>query len=258
MDVFLLGNGPLAAEAVEIVRGCGDRIVGVAVHPSDDAAIAREEIMSRASVPADAVLDGSDLDRPDVLERIASLGATVALSVKFGYILRPSFLALFPDRVFNLHTSLLPSNRGAYPNVWAIVDGTPAGVSLHVVDQGIDTGPVLAQTEVPVLAWDTGATLYARLDEAAADLLRGCWSDASSGRLTPRPQTGPATAHRTSDVEEIDEIDLTATYPASRLLDILRARTFPGHDGAYFTTPDGVRVHIRIHLQPDRSAAAHE
>jgi methionyl-tRNA formyltransferase len=258
MDVFLMGNGPLAAEAIDILREGGDRICGVAVHPSRNDSLGREQVLDRASVPSDTVFDGSTLERPDVVELIARLGADVALSVKFGYILRPAFLDRFPGRVFNLHTSLLPSNRGAYPNVWAIVDGTPAGVSLHVVDDGIDTGPLLAQAEVPVLAWDTGASLYTRLDQAAAELLRGSWSDVAAGRLTPRPQTGRISAHHTSDVGEIDEIDLSASYRASRLLDIIRARTFPGHDGAFFTTADGVRVNLRLQLEPDLPAAAHD
>jgi methionyl-tRNA formyltransferase len=251
MKILLLGNGPLAAQAVDIVRESGDELVGAVLHPPDAGGARRDEILERAELAPEAVVDGSELDDPAVLEELSALGADAALSVKFGYILRPSFLALFPDRIVNLHTSLLPYNRGAFPNVWAILDKTPAGVTVHVVDRGVDTGPILGQVEVPIFAWDTGASLYERLDSVAVHLLREIWPDVSAGRLLPREQSGPGTTHRVADVAAIDPIDMAASYVASDLIDLLRARTFPDHRGAFFLAPDGRRVYLRLTLEPE-------
>ena len=53
--------------------------------------------------------------------------------------------------IVNLHTGYLPWNRGMYPNVWPLVDWSPAGVTLHWMDEGIDTGDIIAQWRVDVV-----------------------------------------------------------------------------------------------------------
>ena len=74
------------------------------------------------------------LKEPKVLEAIDALQPDIGLSILFDYILRSEFLELCPLGVVNLHPSYLPYNRGQYPNVWSIMDGTPAGVTLHYID----------------------------------------------------------------------------------------------------------------------------
>ena len=72
------------------------------------------------------------------------------LLISFGYrhILTRDFLAKCLRPVINLHISFLPFNRGAHPNFWAFYEGTQSGVSIHLIDEGIDTGPVLFQEKV--------------------------------------------------------------------------------------------------------------
>jgi phosphoribosylglycinamide formyltransferase-1 len=98
----------------------------------------------------------------------------VELVVLAGYmhILRPSFLDAFPQRVINVHPSLLPDFPGAH----AVADQLAAGVSesgatVHVVDEGIDSGPILMQERVAVLPGDTVESLHARIKEIEHRLL---------------------------------------------------------------------------------------
>src|SRR5205823_2904000 len=157
------------------------------------------------------------------------------LSVLFDYILSGKFLALFPRGCLNLHPALLPYNRGEYPNVWSIVEGTPSGVTLHYIDEGIDTGDIIAQKAVPVDPVDTGETLYRKLEQASVVLFKETWPHVCAGRAPRIPQiltTG--TQHKRRDVETIDEIDLNRSYIAGDLINILRSRTFPPYRGAYF------------------------
>ena len=78
--------------------------------------------------------------------------------------MRPSFLGRFPDRVVNVHPALLPAFPGAHPVEDALAAGvTETGATVHMVDEGIDTGSVLRQEPVPVLPGDTSATLHARI-----------------------------------------------------------------------------------------------
>ncbi|MHC5002850.1 MAG: formyltransferase family protein, partial [Planctomycetota bacterium] len=144
--------------------------------------------------------------------------------------------------------------RGGYPNVWSIIDRTPAGATLHYIDEGVDTGPVIAQRRVEVGPTDTGATLYRRLERACVDVFRDTWPDLARGSIRAAPQDPSAgTSHRDRDVKEIDRIDLDATYRARDLIDLLRARTFPPHRGAYFVE-GGRRIYLRLELEAEPAA----
>jgi phosphoribosylglycinamide formyltransferase 1 len=98
----------------------------------------------------------------------------VRLVVLAGYmhVLTPAFLDAFPDAVVNVHPSLLP----AFPGMHAVEEQLAAGVSesgatVHMVDEGVDSGPVLAQERVPVLPGDTTATLHERIKTVEHELL---------------------------------------------------------------------------------------
>ena len=80
---------------------------------------------------------------PQPTEVLRNTQASVGLSCGYRHKLRQEEWECFPDGILNLHTGYLPWNKGAYPNVWPILDGSPAGVTLHRVDAGIDTGPIL-------------------------------------------------------------------------------------------------------------------
>src|SRR5262245_54565473 len=140
-----------------------DEVVGLVIHPEGRRRCG-PEMLAAAGLPREYVFDAKQLREPKTLERIRSLKADVGVSVLFGYILTRDLLSLMPHGCVNLHPAYLPYNRGAYPNVWSIVDGTPAGVTLHSIDAGIDTGPIIARREVPIDPTDTGETLYRKLE----------------------------------------------------------------------------------------------
>jgi phosphoribosylglycinamide formyltransferase 1 len=145
----------------------------VASNKPEAAALERAET---AGIP-NAVFELHDhADRPD---RDAAMADwleenDVDLVVLAGYmhLLTPAFLDRFPDRIVNVHPSLLP----AFPGAHAVEDQLAAGVresgaSVHLVDAGIDTGRVLAQERVTVEPGDTPATLHARIQAVEHRLL---------------------------------------------------------------------------------------
>jgi methionyl-tRNA formyltransferase len=70
------------------------------------------------------------------------------LSFGFRKIIRDNILKKLKKPIFNIHLSYLPFNRGAHPNFWSLIEDTPAGVSIHKVDSGIDTGSIIIRKKV--------------------------------------------------------------------------------------------------------------
>jgi methionyl-tRNA formyltransferase len=250
MRVVFLGNNRVAVEVLRWLKEQGVEIAALVVHPEGKRRLA-EELIDIANLPSSRVLEATQLRDPQCLHQLRQWQPDLGLSVYFGYILKPELLELFPSGVINLHPSLLPYNRGAHTNVWSIIERTPAGVSLHYIDKGIDTGDLVAQREVEILPWDTGFTLYDKLEEAAVELLQENWPVIARGAVTRQPQPpGEGTSHTTRDVAQIDRIDLDRSYTGRELIDLLRARTFPPYRNAYFQE-NGRRIFLRLELDPE-------
>ncbi|MBK8905702.1 MAG: formyl transferase [Anaerolineaceae bacterium] len=225
----------------------GVKIVGLVVHPETKQKY-RKEIVEAASLSSECIFDAPVLRQVATIEKIASLSADIGLSFYFGYLLKPVFLDLFPLGVVNLHPSFLPYNKGAYPNVWSIIDDTPAGTTLHYIDSGIDTGKIIAQQALAIDPKDTGKSLHEKLEKLSVRLFCETWPKIMANQVQPVPQTlDVGTVHFVKDVDQIDEIDLEKTYRAKDLVNLLRARTFPPYKGCYFLH-EGRKIFIRVQL----------
>jgi phosphoribosylglycinamide formyltransferase 1 len=118
--------------------------------------------------------DYSDRDERDAAMADWLVGHDVDLVVCAGYmhLLRPSFLERFPGRVVNVHPAPLPAFPGAHPLEDVLAAGaSAAAATVHFVDEGIDTGEVIASEPVPVREGDTVETLRERVHEAEHRLL---------------------------------------------------------------------------------------
>jgi methionyl-tRNA formyltransferase len=247
MRVLFLGNNRTGLNALlRLKRQPEDELVGLVVHPPERAKN-REEILAAAELPTDRVFNGAELGEAGVLSAIAALQPDIGVSVMFGYILRRPLLELLPAGCINVHPALLPFNRGSCPNVWSIVDRTPAGATVHFIDEGIDTGDIVAQLPVPVEPTDTGESLYYKLETACVELFERVWPLIRSGQPVRTPQPKAGVRRRKCDVEAIDEVFLDQEYKAGALIDLLRARTFPPHQGAFFCK-DGQKYYLRLQI----------
>ena len=247
MRIIFLGNNWVGWQVLNWLNAQAEEVVGLVVHPSHKRRYG-DEIIRSAQVKPDQYFDGSHIHKPETLQAIKELRPDIGVSVLFDYVLQPEILNLFPAGVVNLHPAYLPYNRGQYPNVWSIVEKSPAGATLHFVDRGVDTGDVIARRQVRVEPIDTGETLYRKLEVACVELFKETWPIIRSGGAPRIPQDRhQGTYHRTQDVEQIDHIDLDRTYKARDLIDVLRARTYPPYKGAYFVV-NGKRVYVRLQL----------
>lgn len=125
--------------------------------------------------------------------------------VLYGYrhIIRRELLDTAVMPPINLHISYLPFNRGAHPNFWCWMEETPAGVTIHELDAGVDTGPILAQKRlVNVQDNATFEDSYWQLRSLMEQVFFEKFPDILSGRLVSVPQKGPGTYRRSGELPE--------------------------------------------------------
>jgi methionyl-tRNA formyltransferase len=226
----LLANNRLGARIARYLEARGD-LDALVLHP-ENRRLYGDEL---TAVGADTYT------WPDGLDTFRAQPPECVLSVLFAFKVPPEWLALPTWRACNLHPALLPYNRGAAPNVWPLVDGSPAGTTLHVMEAAIDTGAILSQRAVPTFPDDTAYTLYQRLEDASFEMFEAVWPDLRA--CEPMPQPAEGTTHRLRDLATLDLTQ--GDFPT---LDKLRARTF-GEYGAEFER-DGHRYRARVQIDP--------
>jgi len=144
--------------------------------------------------------------------------------------LRPAILSLPPHGCVNVHASLLPRYRGPSPIPMAILAGdTETGVTIMLMDEGADTGPILAQRAIPIEDHDTTGTLTAKLAALGAQLLVETLPAWVRGEITPQPQDERQATYCQKWRKEDGRIDWSA--PAGQIWRQVRA--FQPWPGAY-------------------------
>ena len=123
------------------------------------------------------------------------------ISYGYKFIIKKEILDMFPFKAINLHISFLPFNRGADPNFWSFIDETPKGVSIHYIDDGIDTGDIIVQKKVsfPNLDHQTLATTYKLLHNEIQTLFFKNWDYIKKQKIKRIPQKGKFTSHKSKD-----------------------------------------------------------
>jgi phosphoribosylglycinamide formyltransferase 1 len=184
--VLVSGAGSNLVALAEAIAA-GDvpaRIVSVVSDVPDAPALerGRELGLPTVTVPFDAG-DRAIWER-ELTDTVAASGAELVVLAGFMRVLSATFLARWPERVVNVHPSLLPAFRGAHAVDDALAAGaTTTGVSVHLVDELVDHGPVLAQEPVDVLPGDTRTTLLERLHAVEHRLLPACVAALCEGRV---------------------------------------------------------------------------
>lgn len=224
-----------------------------------------KELAMAHSIP---VLQPARLRRDMTLrETLAGLGADLFVLASYGQILPGSILAIPPYGCIGVHASLLPRWRGAAPVAAAIRQGdAETGITLMLTDEGMDTGPIIAQRALPIAPRDTTATLTTKLAALGADLVIETLPAWLAGGIAPQPQDESAATYAPPIRRESAAIDWTrsaveierqvraynpwpGTYCAcaQRNFRILQARAWPewrgeGLPGKVVETPKGIGV----------------
>ena len=229
-----------------VVAEAGDEPEFLLLHPSSEARF-DGEILSL--FPHSRVIRWKNHSCEEIADFLREAGIEVLLSVNFGYVIPPLLLNVLPEAL-NLHTGLLPWCRGSNPNVWAIVERSPAGVTLHRMTKELDRGEIVASLDVPVGPGDTGASLYEKLDEASVTLMRAIWTTLRERPIEGYPMGDGGSEHKTREMKALWRLDLDEIAPLGVFLDRLRALTFPPYRNAYFVY-GGRRYYVDIKICSD-------
>lgn len=127
--------------------------------------------------------------------------------VSHGYrhIIEPNIVKYMRNRIINLHISFLPWNRGADPNLWSFLEDTRKGVTIHYVDEGIDTGDIIAQREIIFSCNnETLRTTYHKLQKEIVRLFEETWPQIRKLEYIGQKQIGIGSYHKTGDKREYE------------------------------------------------------
>lgn len=232
MDIVFMGTPAFALPVLEAALALGARVAGVYTRP--DKPQGRGLVMEAPPVKEFALARGLPVFQPPTLRspaaqaELAALKPDLLLVAAYGRILPPEALAIPRKGAINVHPSLLPRYRGVSPVVTALLDGVEVtGVTLYLLDEGMDSGPILAQRQERVRADDTAESLTLRLFRLGAELTKDVLPRWLTGDIAPQPQDQAASTVTRPIAREDGEADWR--LPAEALHRRLRAFTpWPG------------------------------
>ena len=145
--------------------------------------------------------------------------------VSYGYrhIIRNDVLNMLSDRIINLHISLLPWCRGAHPLFWSVVENRPLGITIHLIDEGLDTGALLVQKELTSeleTSNETFRTAYQFLSTSIENLFQSNWQSLRTRSVPSLAQEGRGSLHRASELKEW--IEFMPTHWDTPIADFLK------------------------------------
>jgi len=230
--LVFMGSPATAVTALEAVLAAGHEVAAVVVQPDKPSGRGRrphpppaKEAAEHLGIP---VLQPRTWKSEEDVERLRAIGPELLVVVAYGQILPAAVLEAAPRGAVNLHFSLLPRWRGAAPVQRAIEAGEKeTGITTMLLDEGMDTGPILLQQEADILPGEMARDLEARLAREGSRLLAETLERLEAGAVEPRPQDEEAATYARMVRKEEGEADWR--LPAGKLHDRWRAfHPWPG------------------------------
>jgi Methionyl-tRNA formyltransferase len=233
--MIVLASDYVGLKTLEHLVEHGYRVDAIVTDPADRGGFNSRIRDVAENAGQGAIYETKDLKSPEVLARLESSGPELGILAWWPRLLKGEIRKVPRMGWLNFHPSLLPYNRGRNPNFWALADDTPCGVTLHFIDDGIDSGPIVAQAQIEVGWTDTGFTLYEKSREAILDLFRRNIDAILAGKVVPVLQDlAQGVEHREGDMIEASTVDIDAPTTGRRLLNLARAKMFAPHPPVRF------------------------
>lgn len=235
MKLVFCGTPAFAVPTLKVALRAGHNVALVVTQP--DRPVGREQTLTAPPVKTAALEAGLPIVQPEKIRnnpefraQLEAIQPDAILVVAYGRIIPRWMLDLPRFGNINLHGSLLPKYRGAAPVQWAIANGEAAtGATTMRLDEGLDTGDILLQREMPLAPDLTSVDVFPLLSEMGADLMMETLRGLEGGSITPRPQDHSKATHAPILTREDGRMDFTR--PAMTLYN--RWRGFQPWPGAW-------------------------
>jgi methionyl-tRNA formyltransferase len=239
LHIVFMGTAPLACPSLAALAQTPDlQVVAVVTQP--DRPKGRALHLQPSPVKSLAVSCHMPILQPErtraepFVQELRQLAADLIVVVAYGQILPKAILELPRYGCLNVHASLLPKYRGAAPIQWALLNDEPqTGVTIMKMDEGLDTGGILATETTPIGSQDNAQTLHDRLAAIGAGLLLKTIPDHVAGRIKPRHQPQAGATYARKITREDGRLDWN--QPARALWN--RVRAFVPWPGTYTFLP---------------------
>ena len=232
MKIVFMGTPDLAAEVLDTMMKSGCEVTLAVTQPDRPKGRGKSVIKTPVHECADKwgipVFSPVRVKRPEAVERLREEAPDLIVVAAFGQILSKEILDLPRLGCVNVHASLLPAYRGAAPIQWAVINGEEkSGVTIMQMDEGLDTGDILLQEEIPLAADETGESLYNKMASLGGKLLVKALPMIEQGAITPIKQDDAASCYAPMLKKEMGNIDWT--MPAVRIERLVRGlNSWPG------------------------------
>jgi len=244
VKLVFCGTPRFAVPTLEALIGAGHEIALVVSQP--ERPVGRTQQLTAPPVKETALAAGLDVTQPEKIknnvefrERLEAIAPDAIVVVAYGRIIPPWMLALPRLGCINLHASLLPKYRGAAPIQWAVAMGeTVTGNTTMLLEEGLDTGPILLQREIPISTEQTAADLFNVLAKDGAPLVVETLAGLNAGTIKPKLQDHT----RATLAPILDREDGRMDFAARTATELWnRWRGFQPWPGAY-TTLEGKKL----------------
>ena len=216
LKLVFCGTPQFAVPTLEALLGAGHEIALVVSQP--DRPVGRDRQMTAPPVKQSALAHSLELTQPEKIRdsedfraHLEAIRPDAIVVVAYGRIIPPWMLALPRLGCINLHASLLPKYRGAAPIQWAVAMGdVVTGNTTMLLEEGLDTGPILMQRAEPIGPHETAVELFERLAVAGAPLVVKTLDGLAAGTVKPQPQNPGLATYAPILTREDGRMDLAA------------------------------------------------
>ncbi len=248
MKILLLASHKVGLDVLNYLINQDEQILALGLPDDKDGDMLSDIKKIAHENNISSILQGDKKFFEDISYDLARMNPDIILCVYWPYILKKKCIEIPANGCINFHASYLPYNRGKNPNVWPIIHGTPAGITIHYIDEGVDTGSIIAQKEIEVDIIDDAGSLYFKLVKAFLPLFKEVWPSIKSGHVKKIVQLkNEGSFNHSKDFKNLDEINLDNDIRPLELINQIRARTFPNKPGCYFVH-NGRKIQVKIEL----------
>lgn len=248
-SVVFFGSGPVAANCLELLlQHCTvEAVITKPRPPHHKYDVPVIETAKKHNLEILSAANRSELDELIARHEFAS---KVAILIDFGIIVGKKAIDAFPLGIINSHFSLLPEWRGADPITFAILSGQPkTGVSLMLIDEGMDTGKLLTRRSLDIAPDDTSISLTEKLIQLSNELLKEYLPTYVSGPLKPKNQPHPDRATYSRKLTKLDGL-IDWSEPAATIE--RKVRAYQPWPRCYTTIRDHRIIVLKSHIAENK------